>query len=240
MIIIGLSGLAGSGKDTVADMLVKDFDFVKISLSDPLKRICKDVYDFSDEQLWGPSEKRSEPDLRYPRPCKKCAENRKWGFDGVMECCGEGRGTLYLSAREALQTLGTEWGRDLCFDLTWVDYLLRTVEKLKEPFTTYSQKLGIYSSPPRLHIPETWVEVEGVVVPDLRFKNEMFPLKEKGGKLVRIRRPGAGLSGSAGMHVSEREQLSIPDSEFEFILENDDTLEHLGDQVRLMVEALNG
>ena len=65
--IIGLCGLAGSGKDTVADFLVKDHDFVKVACADPLKRICRDVFGFTDEQLWGSSQFRNEPDRRYPR-----------------------------------------------------------------------------------------------------------------------------------------------------------------------------
>jgi len=65
--IIGLCGQAGSGKDTVADFLVRDHSFVKVALADPLKRICKDVFAFTDEQLWGPSAERNKPDKRYPR-----------------------------------------------------------------------------------------------------------------------------------------------------------------------------
>lgn len=68
--IIGITGKAGSGKDTVADLLVKDFSFVKVALADELKRICMRVFNFSIEQLFGPSEKRNEPDKRYPRDDK--------------------------------------------------------------------------------------------------------------------------------------------------------------------------
>lgn len=64
--IIGLSGFMGSGKDTVADMLTKRGG-TKIALADPIKRICREVFDFSIESLWGPSEKRNEPDKRYLR-----------------------------------------------------------------------------------------------------------------------------------------------------------------------------
>lgn len=65
--IIALSAEANSGKDTVADHLCKKHGFVKIAFADPLKRICQQVYAFSDEQLWGPSEMRNAPDSRYPR-----------------------------------------------------------------------------------------------------------------------------------------------------------------------------
>ena len=47
MNIIGVCGQAGAGKDTIADFLVKDHKFVKLSFADPLKRICHDVFDFS-------------------------------------------------------------------------------------------------------------------------------------------------------------------------------------------------
>ncbi len=75
--IIGITGfcsdandvrrVAGAGKDTVADRLVKHHNFVKVGLADPLKRVCREVYDFSYEQLWGSSNFREEPDKRYPR-----------------------------------------------------------------------------------------------------------------------------------------------------------------------------
>jgi len=64
MNIVGIIGKAGSGKDTVADML-HELRYDKIAFADPLKRFCMDVFEFTEEQLWGPSEKRSEPDERY-------------------------------------------------------------------------------------------------------------------------------------------------------------------------------
>jgi hypothetical protein len=66
--IIGISGQAGSGKDTVADFLVEDFTFCKVALADPIKRFCAEVFNFSEQQLWGPSQYRNEPDTRYHRP----------------------------------------------------------------------------------------------------------------------------------------------------------------------------
>lgn len=65
--IIGLSGLAGSGKDFISDILVHRHNFVKVAFADPLKRICKEIFDFSDEQLFGASRSRNIPDKRYER-----------------------------------------------------------------------------------------------------------------------------------------------------------------------------
>lgn len=193
--IIGVSGLAGSGKDTTADMLVSDHNFVKVSLADPLKRIARDVYAFTDEQLWGPSQFRNAEDKRYPRPDGSC-----------------------LAPREALQKLGTEWGRS-CYPNTWVDLCIRTAQDLLSGLSEYTQKRGLEftgAEPPA-----------GVVVPDVRFKNEMAAIKNAGGMVIRVVRPGAGLGGAAGLHPSEVEQASIPDSEFDLVIQNAGSLEDL-------------
>ena len=51
--IIGVCGKKFNGKDTIADYLVNNFGFIKISFGDSLKRASKDIFGFSDEQLWG-------------------------------------------------------------------------------------------------------------------------------------------------------------------------------------------
>lgn len=43
MILIGLTGLARAGKDSVADILVRDHDFRKMSFAAPLKRMVKNL-----------------------------------------------------------------------------------------------------------------------------------------------------------------------------------------------------
>jgi hypothetical protein len=94
--IIGLSGLAGSGKDAVADELVAHCGFFKLAVADAMKEACARWFGWTEEQLWGPSHLRNEPDPA-------------WGG---------------LTPRHALQTLGTEWGRGLHPDI-WVEQVLR-------------------------------------------------------------------------------------------------------------------
>jgi hypothetical protein len=43
--IIGLTGDIGSGKDTFADYLVKKYDYIKYSMSDPLKLACANLFE---------------------------------------------------------------------------------------------------------------------------------------------------------------------------------------------------
>lgn len=101
MRLIGVSGLAGSGKDAVASILVSERQFCRVALADPLKRACADWFGWSHEQLWGPSELRNVEDFNW---------------DG-------------LTPRKALQTLGTNWGRAMHPDV-WVRQALFVFQQL--------------------------------------------------------------------------------------------------------------
>lgn len=235
--LLGFSGFAGSGKDTAAEFLADqrrtDYGFVRIALADPLKRIARDVYAFTDEQLWGPSQFRNTPDKRYPRPCSACSGDGDQVVDTTMGnpallpcfiCHGER--VTYLAPREALQKLGTEWGRE-CYPNTWVDLTIRTATRLlDEPYARYDHKKGVYMVACD-HQSAMNSRTKGVAISDVRFRNEMQAIKGAGGKLVRIVRPGAGLDGSGALHRSETEQASIPDSEFDFVIQNTGTLDEL-------------
>ena len=51
--IIGISGGKRCGKDTISDYLVENYGFHKYTLADPIRNVCKVIFDFSDEQLNG-------------------------------------------------------------------------------------------------------------------------------------------------------------------------------------------
>lgn len=51
--IIGLIGKKQSGKDTIADYLVNRFKFTKLAFADPIKDICKTMFGFTNNQLYG-------------------------------------------------------------------------------------------------------------------------------------------------------------------------------------------
>lgn len=129
-IIIGVAGLAGSGKSTIAAMLQRGYGFSVESLADPIKAICAATFGWSQDVLYGPSSMREQPDPAW---------------DG-------------LTPRKALQLLGTEWGR-ACHQDVWVRTLLR---ELAEP-----------GAPRR------------VVIPDVRFQNEVDAIVAAGGTVVR-------------------------------------------------------
>lgn len=224
MKILGLLGNSGAGKDTLADYLVKEYRFVKVGLADPLKRICKEVYGFSDEQLWGPSEKRNEPDWRYPRSARAIgdpAETKEWLL-GLRET-SEPKAWLrfaaehFLTPRFALQALGTEWGRN-CYNNTWIDYGIRVAKELLFGYARYTAKDGLILTEKDVGI------CPGVVISDCRFRNEFDAIKKVSGMMVRIKRPGYhGSVGIAG-HASEEEQKTLPDNIFDWIVTNDGTI----------------
>ncbi len=205
--IIGISGKAGSGKDAAADVLVRELGFVKVALADPMKRFCMGLWGFSHEQLWGPSAARNAPDPRFPRRAH-----------GHLEC---------LSPRHALQTLGTEWGR-ACDEGVWIRYALKVARTLDGSDTLhYDQAAGI--------VPNEWLRhCAGVVIPDVRFRNELDAIRDAGGRVWRVRR-GAGLEGLGGLHASEREQDEIPDADFDVVIRNDGGLAELARAVCLAV-----
>ena len=52
MIIVGISGRAGSGKDTIGDHLVSHYGFSKDGLANPLKRTVQDVFSLDNDQVY--------------------------------------------------------------------------------------------------------------------------------------------------------------------------------------------
>jgi hypothetical protein len=200
-VIIGLSGQARVGKDTFADYLVRNYRFYKIGLADPMKRFCKEIFDFTDEQLYG--DKRDAPDPRYVR---------RVVIDGPNQMIE------WLTPRYALQTLGTEWGRH-CHNNVWIDYGLKMATTLLAGYATYTEKDGII-----LHEKDVG-EIGGVIFSDLRFRNEFDAVRAQRGKMIRIYRPGyTGAVGISG-HASEAEQKTIQDQEFDTVIVNHEGLD---------------
>lgn len=228
LMILGLSGQAGSGKDFIANILVNEYGFTKIAFADPLKRICKEVFDFSDEQLWGPSAMRNTEDPRYQRLL-----TFEDGTIRTLVHSAEDPTPVCLSPRYALQKLGTEWGRD-CYQNTWVDLAIRTAK------TLLASNRGLYYSPQQgLQLSLAGRGTSGVVIPDVRFQNELDALHQAGSKVVRIYRDVATtLSGAAAAHSSEQEQKNIPDSAFDFILHNVKDPKQLDKSIKEMMNVI--
>ena len=99
MIVIGIAGPAGAGKDTVADHIVERTGaFVKVSFATRLKKMLKVGLDLTDQQLHGDLKETLDP--RYGK-----------------------------TPRHIMQTLGTEWGRHTIADDIWPTALFAALDR---------------------------------------------------------------------------------------------------------------
>jgi hypothetical protein len=85
--------------------------------------------------------------------------------------------------RQAMQLLGTEWGRQLVADDLWIDAWAR-------------------------HADEALAAGRPIVVDDVRFLNEVTAIRRRGGRIVRVVREGAR-SSSGATHASETQALPV-------------------------------
>jgi len=114
--LLGLCGLIGSGKGAVADILVQDYDFKKISFADRLKDGVAAMFGWDREMLEGDSEEsrawREEVDFYWTRETKK-----------------------EVTPRLVLQVVGTECMREGFFDGIWISLLKQQI--LSNPNTNF-------------------------------------------------------------------------------------------------------
>jgi hypothetical protein len=81
--------------------------------------------------------------------------------------------------RQALQSLGTEWGRGMIGDTIWLEVMVRRVEELRKDGAV------------------------GVVIDDLRFANEYQLLRDMEACIVQVNREGCIIPTLNGGHASE-------------------------------------
>lgn len=110
--IIALSGYASAGKDTVADVLVKERGFVKYSWADTLRLAAWALNPIVDMALDG-------------KPIR---------YQDAIELVGYTEAKVqFPEVRLVLQRLGTEVGRNLISDTVWVDATLSRIAREQGP-----------------------------------------------------------------------------------------------------------
>lgn len=185
---------AGAGKDTVAEIMARS-GYGRIALADPLKRIVMTVWQFTEEQLWGPSHCRSIPDLRYP-----------------VEEGG------YLTPRKALQSLDALRRAD---PDCWSRLCLRTCGVLLGATGArykYDRVRGLVPANRDHYTP-----LLGMLVTDVRFPQEAAAIRQQGGKILLVERLVPSLpTGMDVSHDSEVGLLGWEHSEFDAVLYNQD------------------
>lgn len=170
--IVGIAGKAGAGKDTIGDYLIKHRGFVKVSFAFALKKAVAAILNCSVEKM----------------------DDRDWREKIIPE--------LGVSPRYMMQTLGTEWGRQMVNENIWV-HLAMERAKLHE-----SDNLN-------------------VVITDVRFPNEVQAIQEAGGIVIWVSRPNQPDIATAD-HASES---AISQRDCNFWVVNDASIKVLEDWV---------
>ncbi len=199
--IIGLRGKSRSGKNTLAEHLVKNHGFFELALADPMKRFLMEVFNVSPNLLWGPSNMR-EVEIGPPLPKMDIVSVQP---DGSFTKVSEMDYGNPLTPRRLLQTLGTEWGRSMMKNV-WIDYAFRVIEKMaNSEGYIYDPLKGVVVHPQgRLN---RW---KGAIITDVRFDNESIALRDTGNTVVYINRPSSEGISPAGLHASETQVVHMP------------------------------
>lgn len=164
MNIIGLSGYARSGKDTVANILVEKYGYKRIAFADPIRDLLYDVDPFVDRNI----SLRSLVD--------------EYGWDVAKS---------YPEVRRLMQDLGLS-ARRLFGESFWLHQAMKS-------FATSDK----------------------VVVADVRFVNEADTLRQNGGQVWRVERPGTE---AVNGHISEH---ALANYNFDNVITNSGSLEDL-------------
>lgn len=232
---IGISGKAGSGKDTVANILQafhylemndmwgteeltehnlpsiikaininpKLYMFKVIKFADPLKQIVAIMLGVTVEQLEEREFKESQLGEEWWKYCNVSNTNDSTILDITMIAYNEKSKEVYhkntpllkLTPRNILQLMGTEVVRNI-HPNAWVNIAMKKV--------SISDKI--------------------VLIPDMRFRNEMKAIEARNGITIRVNRKV-----ETGNHASETE---LDNESFNFIIENDGTMKELIQQCK--------
>ena len=126
--IIGLTGKARSGKDTVAEYLNNKHMFSHYWFSKPMKDACRTIFSWDDRHLYGDLKDVVDP-------------------------------VYNVSPRVALQTLGTEWGRNCINSDLWLNRAKAEI-----------------------------IQHENITISDCRFDNEAQTIIDLGGYVIEVSR----------------------------------------------------
>ncbi len=211
--LLGIAGNTKSGKDTLAKFLAGEYQCSITHFADTFKKIVKDVFAFSDDQLWGDS--KNVPDTRYPfsgicpidhAQCSYSEDDKLWR----CSICGKSY-EKFLTPRFTMHTLGTEWGRTMYANV-WIDMTLRQIQQAFQRENKHR-----------------WI------IADLRMKQEVDAVHKAGGAVVRIKR---NIPVEHSWHATESELLAMPDSMFDSVIDNNGTLDELKTKAHELGETL--
>lgn len=254
MPIILLCGQAGVGKDTVGRILAEKFGFKAIAQADPIKKLAQKHFGFTDETLWGPSDKRNEIHTAFAEGVTHLSLRIAAGLEEETSLVNDVAINLAIEIQK-LANMDTQYANFAV--LTRVRAFYKQLVEFTEKNNGLSarivlQLLGtevgretsktIWTNAAFTLAQELiWEGAPGVVITDGRFRSEVLTSKGSfgGSKTVLIKGTTIATNG-AQQHASETEILTVPEHFFDAIIENnkDAGVEKLAEGVEALFQFL--
>lgn len=216
--IIGLSGYAKSGKDEVGKIICNlNHKFRIRKFSDKLKMVASILTGHHDSEFDDQDFKDSNLSMDW------FVWSYKLDVTGTdVEPKYNGTPELRpMTVREFLQKLGTDAIRHGLHENTWVNALMADY-RVEDSVLRFDGNV-------RIDIPKSYW-----VITDTRFLNEADAIKERGGYVIRIDRPGVG---PVNKHKSETE---LDHYQFDYRISNDGDLKDLKAKVKTILNDIDG
>ena len=206
--LVGLTGLAGSGKDTVANIMATHFGYRKLAFADPLYQELSEAFEVEVADLRRRDCKETDvPYLSLSRCRNKefvnailmmlCEKSKRSGvdFDYHKEL------SAWRSPRWTLRMWGTDFRRSSCNDY-WISKLSSQI--------THLHRAGEFR----------------FAITDVRFWDEAKRVRDFGGVIWKVER--ANSVGVKGEHISE-----VAGDEFspEYVVQNNASIRQLQQSV---------
>lgn len=189
--IIGINGYAGSGKDTVGEIIKQ----LQPTERWRIKKFAGKLKEVASIILGIPTLMFEDQEF------KKKTLPQMWSDHGIP-----------MTVRDFLQKLGTDGLREGLHPNTWVNALMMDY---KEQVVNIMNDEG-YQLEDRY---PNWI------ITDCRFPNEATAIKNQGGVIVRVNRPGIH---AINAHPSE---ISLDHWHFDYVIDNDGGITELKHQV---------
>jgi hypothetical protein len=186
--IIGIAGLAGAGKDSIARHLIEHFGYEKEAFARRLKELCARLYGWDVARL---------DDLTY--------KETESGHSPE----------LVLSFEDVRVIAQSELKRSI--DDTIVAHLYGVFSQIETSWTRRKILQYVGTEGFRAIDPNHWIkrgltdaaERERVVFTDVRFENEARAIRETGGVILGVQKLDGSVAGARDFHVSELDVFKV-------------------------------
>lgn len=217
--LIGLSGPAGVGKDTVADYLVETHGFTKFSFSDALYREVSEAFGIPIEEL----QRRETKEQPHPKLIAAICRDRTFASIMVNDAIhivptAHRARALERSPRWVLQRWGTDYRRAQDPDY-WIKKTALWVQAWLDVTKDDGEQHG------------------GLVNTSVRFPDERAFIESLNGVVWHLRRKDTGGTASEQDYVSERGLDILPDDR---VIHNNGTAAQLRTAASLMLASPPG